>query len=342
MTKIYFTCGTGGVGKTTTSAALGIRLAMKGYRTIILTIDPARRLADSLHLPKTSNTVSTVPIHDGFLQAMMLDASNIFETFAKANSSEEDFNSLVNNRYYQFARDKMGGIQEYMAVLQLIDLYNSKRFDAIVIDTPPARNAMVFFEAPSRIERLFSNSGLRWLGNKGGFLTFSLGSSLISKGFKRLLGERTISDIAQFFSLFAKVSLKLEQSAKTCTEILNRDSTQFWLVNIPQFCNADETESFFAYMNERRFKISGIIYNRMPAAPIILNHHQSKIIADNPQFRKTIQLLDDLLEQEYSIAEQNILQQQNNNHIIIKIPLLQSLTNLQELITMSSYLESVD
>ena len=340
MTKIYLTCGTGGVGKTTTSAAMGIAFAKQGLKTIILTIDPARRLADSLHLPELHNSISSVPIPNVQLDALMLDASKIFESFAKKHSSVAEFQELQSNRYYRFARDKMGGIQEYMAVLQMIELFDSGHYDVIVIDTPPARNAIQFLEAPQRIQQLLSRSALRWLtSSDSGLLSFSFGSNIIGKGLKRFLGAQTIADISRFFTLFSKVAQQLEQSAETCASVLSGNSAHFWLVTVPSLSNDIETLTFVKYIIEQRYNFSGIICNKMPALPKKQTVEQQQYLQENPSLQSVINHIEDRSVREYREAQQHInnLKFQSDT-TVLTIPKLQHLDSLAELITLSQHL----
>jgi anion-transporting ArsA/GET3 family ATPase len=343
MTQLYFTCGTGGVGKTTTSAALAIAFAKQGYKTIVLTIDPARRLANSLHLPIDFNTRCRVPISDGQLDAMMLDAGIIFEQFAKRHSTPKEFHRLKENHYYQFARDKMGGIQEYMAVLQMMELFDSKSYDVIIIDTPPARNAIQFLKAPNRIQRLLSGSALRWFTTKdSGFLSFSLGNSLISKGLKRLLGEETITDISEFFRLFSKVAEKLEDSATKCTAIMSQSCTHFWLITVPQLSNTTETKAFIEYITEQQFNFDGIICNKMPIALEPLTEAQKLYLQKFQNLQESISWINERSQKEFEVATKNIQSLKNtNSKPKISIPKMRNLDKLEDLENLSNYLNQV-
>ena len=338
MTRLYFTCGTGGVGKTTTAAALGIALAKTGLRTIILTIDPARRLADSLHLPTLKNKRANVPISTGHLEAMMLDAGEIFENFAQRHSTAQEFAQLGNNRYYQFARDKMSGIQEYMAILQVIELVQSKEFEAIVIDTPPSRNAIDFLQAPDRIRNLLSKSALRWLKRRD-FGLLSMGGNVLTGIFKRVLGQETIQDIAQFFTLFSSVANALEASAEICQGLIKSPESHFWLVNSAQNPTSSETEAFLDFITEERYPLRGMICNRMPApVPPLTNSHIQQLNS-TPELKKDVLWIEEQATAEYKNIQRQIDKLKDKYNVpILFVPIFLQLEALNDLEEMSQHL----
>ena len=271
MTQLILLCGMGGVGKTTCSVGMSIHLAMQGKNVCLLTIDPARRLADALHLPIEGNTIISVPLTDakGSLDAMMLDASEVFTLFAQEFASFKEYEHLQQNRYFHFAASKMGGIQEMMAVLQLVQLCKMQKYDCIVVDTPPAQNAIAFLQAPKHIQRLFSNNALKWLTTpKEGFSALSFGKNILSKGLTLFLGGDTIQEIGAFFKQFHNVGVALEQAATDCENRLQDPSTQCWMVSTPDR-NLQNLNDLMQQIQQWKLSCKGILINR--SSPLILH-----------------------------------------------------------------------
>ena len=335
MKKLIFTCGTGGVGKTTSSALLGIAWAYAGYRSILVTIDPARRLADSLHIELEGNQISTVPLPNcsGSLDAMMLDASNVFNSFAKEHSSKEAYQNLQKNRYFQFARDRMGGIQEYMAIVQMMNLVQCNEYDVIIIDTPPARNAIEFLEAPLRMSKLFSNRVMHWLSSRTGFDAFSLGKSVVSKGLRLFLGDNIITDMTEFFSLFQTIAEELNQVSVSALETMKGERTEFWLVSTPQQNKALELKEFIRYLRAEQFPLTGVIWNKYPSALSPLSDEQQQFLSTHPEFNPILSEIDAQLSfLQHLVSEQmHELELQDVQHIHIPKTKLHHINDMVQL-----------
>lgn len=264
-TNVIFMCGTGGVGKTTSSVAMAMSQARKGKRCVLLTIDPAQRLADALHLQMTGNVASQVPLPDeaqGELWAMMLDAGAAFEDFCQQHSTPDTWRNLSTNRYFHFARGKMGGIQEMMAVMKMMELVT--QYDVVIVDTPPAQNARQFFDAPEKIQHLFAQSALQWLTSKSsGFSSVSFAKSLIAKGLNFFLGSETMTEISDFFGLFQQAAEALEQIAHRCQELLIADTTKYWLIDIPNR-RLKQLDALETALTKKRIQITGRLLNKAP------------------------------------------------------------------------------
>lgn len=307
-TELIFSCGTGGVGKTTCSALLGIALALQGKNVMLVTIDPARRLADSLHISLQSNESSMIPLPNcsGSLEAMMLDAAHIFQSVAKEHTSEEEFQTLSQNRYFEFARDKMGGMQEYMAILQVMKLVRSKKYDIIIIDTPPARNAIEFLESPERLQHLFSSKGLQWLSSSSGLGSLSIGRSLIAKGLRRFLGSETITDMTEFFSLFQVVAKELEESSQQCMLLMKSRKTHFWIITTAEQQKPAELLSFIKYLKENQFQLFGLLLNKYPKLLPSLTREQQEHMSQDLELSKTISWIQQENQKELTVATQQV------------------------------------
>ena len=170
--RIVVCCGSGGVGKTTTSAALAVRAADRGRRVAVLTIDPARRLAQALGLAELGNEPGRVAgVHDrpgtGELHAMMLDMRRTFDEMVQAHSTPERAEKILANPFYQTISTSFSGTQEYMAMEKLYELHQSTDFDLVVVDTPPTRNALDFIDAPRRLSRFLDHRLFRMVTSPG-------------------------------------------------------------------------------------------------------------------------------------------------------------------------------
>src|SRR6266496_1159802 len=161
QTHIVVTCGSGGVGKTTTAAAMGLRAAAAGRRTVVLTIDPARRLAQSMGLSELDNTPRPVKGAEGELFAMMLDMKRTFDEVVSAHSTPDRAEQIFANPFYQALSSSFAGTQEYMAMEKLSQLAETGEWDVIVVDTPPSRSALDFLDAPQRLGRFLDGRMIR-------------------------------------------------------------------------------------------------------------------------------------------------------------------------------------
>ena len=202
-TRVVICSGSGGVGKTTVSAALALKWALEGQRVAVLTIDPARRLADSLSIGEIGNTAVRVPIENlspgatGHLDAMMLDAKATFDDLVRRFApTDEAATRILANRYYQFASTRLGGSHEYMAMERLYELWHHGGYDVVVLDTPPTRHALDFLRAPDRMATLMDEGVLRWLvmpATRSGWRALELGSEAVAKVLKKVMGKGTIA-----------------------------------------------------------------------------------------------------------------------------------------------------
>lgn len=275
--RVLVCCGSGGVGKTTVSAALAIKLAASGLRVAVLTIDPARRLADSLGIGTLSNTARRVPLErvypdsEGTLDAMMLDAKSTFDDLIRRVSpSPASTQRILANRYYQFASQRLGGMHEYMAMEKLLDLYQSSPYDVIVLDTPPTRHALDFLKAPERMAGLFDQGVMRWLvmpATQGGWRALELGSEVVARVLKRILGRSTIGEIAEFFEDFRELWDGFTERSERVKCLLSDPSTRFLLVTSPARAAQEEALFFLDLLEERGLPFGGFVVNRVVEAP---------------------------------------------------------------------------
>src|SRR4051812_40005527 len=208
--RIVVCCGAGGVGKTTTAAALGLRAAEQhGRRTVVLTIDPARRLAQSMGLTELDNTPRQVKGIDteatgGELHAMMLDMKRTFDEVVQAHTSPQRAAEIFANPFYQAMSSTFSGTQEYMAMEKLGQLRAGDEWDLIVVDTPPSRSALDFLDAPQHLAKFLDGRMLRLLlvparsGGRSVLRLMSASFSLVGKAFTKVLGTELLSDVSTF------------------------------------------------------------------------------------------------------------------------------------------------
>ncbi|HEV2773548.1 MAG TPA: ArsA-related P-loop ATPase [Thermoleophilaceae bacterium] len=274
--RIVICAGSGGVGKTTTAAAIATGLASRGMRVAVLTIDPARRLAQSLGLEELDNEARRVAPERfagtgiemrGELWAMMLDAKRTFdelvERYAPGPAARD---RLLGNRIYAEISTAVSGSQEYMAMEKLNELDAEARYDALVLDTPPTRSALDFLDAPSRLSRFIDSRALGALIRPGGRL-LGRGSSVLFHALKRITGVDVMEDISEFFAAFADMAQGFRDRAAQVDALLSGPATAFLVVTSPQPHAIDEAIFFRRRLEERRLPFAGVVLNRMHVRP---------------------------------------------------------------------------
>ncbi|MCB9746347.1 MAG: ArsA family ATPase [Alphaproteobacteria bacterium] len=275
--KVLICCGSGGVGKTTTSAALALRIALSGQRVAVLTIDPARRLADSLSVGPIGNTPQAVPLESlgvpgaGSLHAMMLDMKATFDgVITRFAPSEDARDRILGNRYYRFASTRLAGSHEYMAMERLLELYDEGQYDVILLDTPPTRHALEFLKAPDRMSQLMDEGVMHWLSlprDSRGFRALEKGSDAVVSILKRLLGSQTIGEIAEFFHVFRDMWEGFRTRSVEVKRLLAGPDTHFLLVTTAAPAARAEAQDFVAVLRESALPFGGFLVNRVVPTP---------------------------------------------------------------------------
>ena len=270
--KTWICCGVGGVGKTTISTALALFYAEKGKTVALITIDPAKRLQDALGIALTHQPTEVIPN----LHACMLDAQKCFdELVGEIHPKKQE---MLNNRYYQFASTRMGGIQEFMSVV-LISKILTRPYDVLIIDTPPSRNAISFLQAPSRMTGLLEDSVLKYFvqsNEKLGLFSMQMGVSLLSKALQQFLGGKMISDMTDFFSLFQPIAKEMNRVAKIVDTHLLTESKFLYITtpSRPPF----ELIDFYNKLQQSKYQISNIIINRFPKKTILFGDAEQEAL----------------------------------------------------------------
>jgi anion-transporting ArsA/GET3 family ATPase len=267
--------GSGGVGKTTTSAAIATGMAARGLRVCVLTIDPAKRLADSLGLEELGNEATRVDPRvfkahgleiEGELWAMMLDAKATFdELVARQAPDEESRDRVLGNRIYQQISNALAGSQEYMAMEKLFELHTEGRFDLLVLDTPPTRNALDFLDAPRRLTQFIEGRSLRVFMRPTGLAARVAGrGATVALGvLKRIVGFDLIADLAEFFNAFSGMVEGFQARAKRVNKLLADRRTCFLVVCGPQGEPVDEAVYFHRKLVEAKLPFGGVIVNKV-------------------------------------------------------------------------------
>jgi len=279
--KVIVCCGSGGVGKTTVSAAIGMYGVLSGKKTIILTIDPARRLADSLGLKRFDTDVQRVPLenlkipeefntHGAELYAMMLDAKRTFDQLVARYASSEFQKNIFKNRYYQHLSSNMAGSHEYMAMEKLYEIFNQNQYDLIVLDTPPSRRALDFLEAPQRMLNILGHNFFMKMfkpylkAGKWGMRFLNIFASPVLRGTSKVLGKQVLEDFAGFMHLWDDIMFEgFSRRAAAVKKLLAGSETLFLAVATPQRLPMDEAVFFYNKLLSNQMPFGGFIINRL-------------------------------------------------------------------------------
>jgi anion-transporting ArsA/GET3 family ATPase len=273
--RIVVCCGAGGVGKTTTAAALALRAAERhGRRTVVLTIDPARRLAQSLGLTELDNTPRQVKgidieVSGGELHAMMLDMKRTFDDVVLAHTEPAKAAEIFANPFYQAMSSTFAGTQEYMAMEKLGQLHARGEWDLIVVDTPPSRSALDFLDAPARLSRFLDGRMLRLLlapARSGGRSMFSLVTAsfgMFSRAVQKVLGAQLLTDLSGFVAALDSMFGGFRQRAEQTYRILQARETAFLLVAAPEPDAVREAAYFAGRLGEEHMPLAGLVLNRV-------------------------------------------------------------------------------
>jgi anion-transporting ArsA/GET3 family ATPase len=265
--EIVICAGAGGVGKTTTAAAIALGMASRGLKVVVLTIDPARRLANSLGLPELANEEHRVEIDgDGELWAMHLDPKRTFDELIEKHASDDRTrDAVLSNRIYQELSNAVAGSQEYMAMEKLYELYQEERYDLLVLDTPPTRNALDFLDAPERLSRFVDSRSLQLFMRPGrlGLKVFGRGTGMLFSVLKRVTGVDLLQDLSDFFASFGDMAEGFRERAASTGKLLADSRTTFLLVTSPRRAAIDEAIFFHRKLRERGLPFGGAVVNRM-------------------------------------------------------------------------------
>jgi anion-transporting ArsA/GET3 family ATPase len=265
--SIVVCCGSGGVGKTTVAAALAVEAARQGRRTCVVTIDPARRLADALGLGSLSNQPGRVDGDwSGELWAMMLDPKSTFDDLVtRYSESEEQKQTILGNRMYRNLSEALSGTHEYMAMEKLYELHEEGRFDLIVVDTPPTRHALDFIDAPRRLTRFLENRIFRLLmtPTRAYLRAVSFATQAFLRSVSKVVGSEAVNDAVEFFRAFEGMEEGFRNRASRVLELLSDPRTAFVLVASPRGDTLEDATFFAERLEATGIQVAALVVNRM-------------------------------------------------------------------------------
>ncbi|UUU32080.1 ArsA family ATPase [Streptomyces sp. CA-210063] len=270
-TRIVVCCGAGGVGKTTTAAALGLRAAERGRKVVVLTIDPARRLAQSMGIDSLDNTPRRVKGIDGNgeLHAMMLDMKRTFDEIVEAHADPDRASGILSNPFYQSLSAGFAGTQEYMAMEKLGQLRARDEWDLIVVDTPPSRSALDFLDAPKRLGSFLDGKLIRVLlapakvGGRAGMKFLNVGMSMMTGALGKLLGGQLLKDVQTFVAAMDSMFGGFRTRADATYKLLQAPGTAFLVVAAPERDALREAAYFVERLAAEDMPLAGLVLNRV-------------------------------------------------------------------------------
>ncbi|MFD3937966.1 ArsA family ATPase [Streptomyces sp. NPDC058611] len=271
-TRIIVCCGSGGVGKTTTAAALGVRAAGRGRKAVVLTIDPARRLAQSMGIDSLDNTprkVGSVGADGGELHAMMLDMKRTFDEIVEAHADGERAQAILANPFYQSLSAGFAGTQEYMAMEKLGQLRARDDWDLIIVDTPPSRSALDFLDAPKRLGSFLDGKFIRVLmapakvGGRAGMKFLNVGMSMMTGTLSKLMGASLLKDVQTFVAAMDTMFGGFRTRADATFRLLQAPGTAFLVVAAPEPDALREAAYFVERLAAESMPLAGLVLNRV-------------------------------------------------------------------------------
>ncbi len=282
-TEIIVCCGSGGVGKTTTSAALALRAAERGRNVVVLTIDPARRLAQAMGIEVLDNTPRPVsglmwPGDSGGVEpprmaAMMLDMKRTFDEVVESQASPEKAQQILENPFYIALSSSFAGTQEYMAMEKLGQIQRDARrdvtYDLIVVDTPPSRSALDFLDAPERLSSFLDGRFIKLLlaPARGPARMMTMGLTMVTSALAKVLGAQVLRDLQTFVAAFDTLFGGFRQRAQKTYQLLQADGTAFLVVAAPEPDALREAAYFVERLGADQMPLAGLIVNRITTAP---------------------------------------------------------------------------
>jgi anion-transporting ArsA/GET3 family ATPase len=302
--EIVIHCGSGGVGKTTTAAAAAAEAAIHlGGKVLVLTVDPAKRLANALGLEQFGNVETRVPPEAfaaadveprGELWAAMLDTKQSWDDLIRRHAPDEKTrDAILANPLYQNLMGRFVQSHDYIAMERLYDIHSTGAYDLIVVDTPPTRNAIDFLEAPARMADFFSSRFLRWLTMPARSRVVNFASKPFYTVADRILGSQFLEDIAEFFLLFQSMYDGFVERANAVTRVLGDRRTTFVVVSTLESAPVREAEFFITELNARNLHLGAVVLNKV--LPSYLLDQQASAVAqrlcsDSPKLAPMVPL----------------------------------------------------
>jgi anion-transporting ArsA/GET3 family ATPase len=287
--EVVVSCGSGGVGKTTTAAALAAMAAVRhGGKVLVLTVDPAKRLANALGLEGFGNVEKQVPPEEfaeagvkprGELWAAMLDTKQSWDALVMRHAPDDrTAQAILDNKLYDNITGRFVQSHEYIAMERLYELHCEGTYDLIVVDTPPTRNALDFLEAPQRMSEFFSSRFLRLLTAPYRSRIVNFASKPFYTVADRILGTEFLEDVAEFFGLFQTMAPGFVERANAVTRLLHDKRTTFLVVSTLEAAPLHEAEFFIEVLQQKKFHLGAVVLNKV--LPSYLLDEQAAVVAD--------------------------------------------------------------
>ncbi|MBM3661776.1 MAG: ArsA family ATPase [Actinobacteria bacterium] len=268
--RVVVCCGSGGVGKTTTAALVALHAAREGRRSVVVTIDPARRLANALGLDHLSDQASVIPgPWPGEMHALMLDTKATFDGLVQRYAADRtQAERILTNRFYANISGSLSGTQEYMASERLYELAIEDDYDLVVVDTPPSRNALDFIDSPQRLARFLDHRIYKVLINpsKGPIRAVNLAAAAVTRSLAKVVGADVIGDAIEFFRAFDGMEEGFARRADRVDALMRESTTSFILVASPKADTVVEAGYFADRLGELGIDVKGLVVNRMQPA----------------------------------------------------------------------------
>ncbi len=267
--NVVVCCGSGGVGKTTTAAVIAMHAAEAGRRAVVVTIDPAKRLADALGLEGLTNTPSRIEGPwggDGEMWALMLDTKSTFDGLVRRYAEDpEQAERILANSFYRNISGALSGTQEYMASEKLYELAVEGDYDLVVVDTPPTRNALDFLEAPQRLAHFLDHRLYKVLmaPTRGIVRAVNVAAQALVRAMSKVVGAEVVGDAMAFFAAFEGMEQGFKDRAAAVDELLSDEETAFVLVASPKADTVAEAGYFTERLHESGISVQALIVNRM-------------------------------------------------------------------------------
>ncbi len=281
---VIICCGSGGVGKTSVSAALALKAALDGRKAVVATIDPARRLATAMGIESLRNEPRRIAFEGVDLSAMMLDSKRTFDALILKYASPEVAQQILSNRYYQAISSRIAGTENYMAMEKLYELHGLGEFETIVLDTPPTRHALDFLDAPDRMQNMLQESILKWL-IRPYFAAGRISLNFLRRGTDRVVefidhifGLQFVHDLSDFFRAFTSLYDGFRERSGRVMELLRSRDVAFVAVAAPTAASLSEATIFQTTLESRAMNFAGFILNRVHTMPAMAEEDRRRIV----------------------------------------------------------------
>ncbi|MCD9625398.1 ArsA family ATPase [Rhabdothermincola salaria] len=328
--RIVVCTGSGGVGKTTTAAVVAMEAARRGRRACVVTIDPARRLANAMGLAGLTDTATRVDgPWPGELWALMLDTKSTFDALVAKHAGDPDqAQAILSNRFYRNISGALSGTQEYMAMEKLYELHHEGGYDVVVVDTPPTRNALDFLEAPRRLTRFLDHRLYKLLmtPTRGLARAVNVAAQAFLRTVSKVVGGDVVADSIEFFTAFDGMEAGFSERADAVVELLTHDETAFVLVTAPRRDVVEEATFFAEKLHEADIPVRALVVNRV-------HPHFTDAPADTLRMRAATHAGSDLGELYANLAEFATVAASEDGHLhglstrvapapVVKVPFL--------------------